>query len=246
MRYYNKLETLNLDRDYLVKFLIKYPHSVAKGMLLNYLEFRDLPIKLPRISGRKKLKRIRKEILEPHEVEAITKAFLNYDVRFGLAFLITYYGGLRRSELLNIKLKDFFWSEWNSAQNQSNCKLLVTGKGNKQRIVLIPAKVMLILYYWITKFYPDTTANEFIFKISREKWRRKLNQFALNSIGKKVNPHLIRHSRTTHLYDLSEDLMFLRDFLGHESVATTQLYINNSKERNIHKMDRILHEEDSN
>lgn len=51
------------------------------------------------------------------------------------------------------------------------------------------------------------------------------------SIPEKIPPHLMRHTKAMHIYDADNDLVHVRDFLGHSDIKTTDIYPNIGKQR---------------
>ena len=148
---------------------------------------------------------------------------------------LLYSSGMRCSELVNLKTIDI---------NFSSKTIRVFGKGKKERIVPFSdeCKKYLILY-------AKNLRNELINALPREK---RTNYFFLNSKGTKLtnrgveyilhevekkngmdiglHPHILRHSFATHLLENGADLRTIQVMLGHESINTTQVYTNITKE----------------
>ena len=59
------------------------------------------------------------------------------------------------------------------------------------------------------------------------------------SIPKTINPHRIRHTKAMHLYDAVDDLIDVRDFLGHADIKTTSIYARSSLEKKKRAMEKI-------
>jgi integrase/recombinase XerD len=128
--------------------------------------------------------------------------------------------GLRRNELLNLKISAI----------DSNRKVLTIkgGKGNKDRVVPLPERMIIMLreYYkeyrpvfWLFEGkdkgsqYSEATLRE-IFEIAKRKAR----------ITKKLTLHSLRHSYATHLLENGVDLRYIQELLGHKSSKTTEIY----------------------
>jgi len=139
---------------------------------------------------------------------------------------LLYGSGLRVSELINLKI-----SEINFNENI----LLVTGKGNKQRLVpmgeLSKKQVLIYLdhirpHINVKKGFEDTLflnrrgsilSRQMVFIVIK-------NQVEKLGIRKKISPHTFRHSFATHLVQGGADLRVVQQLLGHVSITTTEIY----------------------
>lgn len=143
------------------------------------------------------------------------------------AILETLYScGLRVSELVNLKLSDLYFDEG---------FIKVEGKGNKQRLIPISPRAMdEIKLYFIDRNQIEVKKGyeDFVFISQR---RRKslsrimifhlIKELALEAgIIKNISPHTFRHSFATHLLEGGANLRAIQCMLGHESIATTEIY----------------------
>lgn len=136
-------------------------------------------------------------------------------------FTLLYGAGLRISEALNLTRADL-------AQKS---RLVVTGKGNKQRAVpILPVVTEALDKYLLACPYALET-NNFIFVGARgEKLNPAIAQRHLRQLRRQlglpdsVTPHALRHSFATHMLASGADLRSLQELLGHSSLSTTQLY----------------------
>ncbi len=143
---------------------------------------------------------------------------------------LLYSCGVRVSELVNIKLSDIDFS---------NKRILILGKGNKERYVLYGNVCDTIL-----KDYLNNSRN----KLNKNSEYLLLNKFGnkitdrairmiIDDIVKKsslklnVSPHTLRHTFATHLLNEGADLKIVQELLGHENIATTGIYTHVSNER---------------
>lgn len=143
------------------------------------------------------------------------------------AIIETLYGsGLRVSELVELRM---------SRVNLDEGYVIITGKGNKQRLVpLSPESIRLIREYLPIrerlKIKPDSS--DILFLNRRGGMMTRVMVFyvirdsaAAAGIIKRVSPHTLRHSFATHLLEGGANLRAIQEMLGHESISTTEIYI---------------------
>lgn len=139
---------------------------------------------------------------------------------------VLYSCGLRVSELCGLQLSDLFLDEG---------FLRVTGKGNKQRLVPVSPKAVGELRRWIDerRLIDIRPGEEDYVFVSHRRGRHlsritvfhNLQAYArLAGIEKNISPHTLRHTFATHLLEGGANLRAIQTMLGHESIATTQLY----------------------
>ena len=145
-----------------------------------------------------------------------------------IAIIETLYGcGLRVSELINLKISNLFFSE---------DFIIVTGKGNKQRLVPISEVNKKSINCYILnsrgKLKIKEECKDTLFlnrrgsKLSREMIFTIIKKLVLKSkINKKISPHSFRHSFATHLLENGADLKSIQQLLGHQSITTTEIYM---------------------
>ena len=110
----------------------------------------------------------------------------------------------------------------------------VIGKGDKERLVPLPAAFGAVLGFWLK----DRNRGEAIFAkadgqpVSAQAARAYLRLMLKKAgIDKKISPHKLRHTYATNLLNAGAELVDIKALLGHESIATTQIYINVGQER---------------
>lgn len=165
------------------------------------------------------------------EVEAAIESFPVEgfeELRNKLMIELFYSTGIRRSELINIKLQDV---------DISRQSLKVLGKGSKDRFIpLLPAVLRTLeAYLPERKGVVNSGSQSYLFLTARGVkiydslvYRTINNYFRGVSSKLKKSPHILRHSFATHLLNQGAHLNAVKDLLGHSSLAATQVYTHNS------------------
>jgi integrase/recombinase XerD len=139
---------------------------------------------------------------------------------------LLYSSGLRVSELINMKLNDFYFDDE---------VIRVLGKGSKERIVPIGSSAISWIKEYISKARPflekknKNQSNVFLnkrgTKLSRMWIWKIVDRYAKEAgITKEMHPHIFRHSFATHLIEGGADLRAVQEMLGHADISTTQIY----------------------
>ena len=141
------------------------------------------------------------------------------------AIIETLYGcGLRVSELVNLRLTDIHYGEG---------FVIVTGKGNKQRLVPVSGKALkeIDIYKKDRNGLPVIHDQNILFlnrrgaRLTRSMIFTIIKDLAAKAgIRKKISPHTFRHSFATHMIEAGADLRAVQEMLGHESNLTTEIY----------------------
>ena len=136
-----------------------------------------------------------------------------------------YGSGLRVSELVNLQLSKIYLDQH---------YMLIEGKGSKQRLVPISPVAEEWFGYWLQErstwpLKPEARDIAFVNRYGRPMTRamiftiiRRLCEAA--GITKTVSPHTLRHSFATHLLQNGADLRVIQQLLGHEDLATIEIY----------------------
>ena len=149
-----------------------------------------------------------------------------YGLRDALILEMLYSSGVRVSDLANMKLKDIDFKDK---------KILVVGKGNKERYVYYGSKCDSLLKKYLDMDHMDSPYL-FIGKRKDRLNEREIRLIVTESAKKAginihVTPHTLRHTYATHMLNEGADLKSVGDLLGHESLSTTQIYTHISNER---------------
>jgi integrase/recombinase XerD len=141
------------------------------------------------------------------------------------AIIETLYGcGLRVSELVNLHLTDIHYGEG---------FIIVTGKGNKQRLVPVSGKALkeIDIYKKDRDRLPVIYDRNILFlnrrgaRLTRAMIFTIIKELAAKAgIRKNISPHTFRHSFATHMIEAGADLRAVQEMLGHESILTTEIY----------------------
>lgn len=153
------------------------------------------------------------------------------DGRRDLAMLsILYDSGARVQELCDLAVSDF------RSQHPSTIKL--TGKGSKSRIVPLSVQNSVILQKYIVERKLDRLEKRddplFLNRQGKRLTRNGVSYILAKYVEQanshsphilpKITPHCLRHSKAMHLLESGVNLIYIRDFLGHEDIETTQIY----------------------
>ncbi len=136
------------------------------------------------------------------------------------AILLTIYAsGLRLGEVINLKVNDI--------DSEAMRIHIHKGKGNKDRYVMLSAKLLSILRQYFVVYKPK----KYLFEgQKRDQYSAKSVQSILKqalakaNINKKATVHTLRHSFATHLLDDGNDIRYIQELLGHKRIETTQIY----------------------
>lgn len=208
--------------------------SVARALaaLRGFFQFLAEEKKLPKnpcalISFPKRGKKL-PEVLSLEDIDRMLSAC---DLKKALGFRdftllhLLYATGLRVSEAANLSLNHLYLDAG---------YLLAFGKGSKERVVPLGKEALQTLKLYLNDMRPiicKKIASESVFisgrgrELTRQRVWQILKALARKAgIGKRVTPHMLRHSFATHLLEGGADLRSVQTLLGHSDVSTTQIY----------------------
>ncbi|MYM80844.1 tyrosine-type recombinase/integrase [Duganella sp. FT50W] len=144
-------------------------------------------------------------------------------------FELLYSSGLRVSELAGLDLtpgkSSLGWID------QGNREVIVTGKGNKRRVVPVGAAALAALHAWLAVRPAPTDGSDALFvstrgtRVSPRVIQQRLQQHGIaHGAPVHVHPHMLRHSFASHVLQSSGDLRAVQEMLGHASISSTQVY----------------------
>lgn len=149
-------------------------------------------------------------------------------IRDKLIVELFYTTGIRRAELINLKMNNL---------DRFNNTLKVLGKRNKERILpLLDCTMELIGLYLVERNKLETIQNHDVLilskkgKILSETFVYRMINSYFSNISEKVkkSPHVLRHTFATHLLNNGADLNSVKELLGHASLSSTQIYTHSS------------------
>jgi len=152
---------------------------------------------------------------------------INFEaIRNKLIIELLYATGIRKSELITIKINDIDFA---------NETVKVIGKRNKERYIPLLKSVQKSIKNYLKNREEMNTNTPFLFLTHKGRkiyntlvYRVINNYFSAVSSKVKKSPHIIRHSFATHLLNKGADLNSVKELLGHSSLASTQVYTHNS------------------
>lgn len=215
----------------------KNNRSIDRATIRNYVEFmiHNFPdeklhyinLRIPKPKGRKKTK------LPIYPTEDDLKRIIASlpSNRERMMALIQFYGALRPQGILNIKKGNFFLDEW-LADRTKPCKVKIYESKTGERIIFLKKEVMELLYAKIK----DEPTDKKLFNIKYRMWHYLLTTASKKALGYPISPHKLRHGGATWLLTKKDfTLQEVSEFLGHKSIATTQIYAHLDKEKMMEK-----------
>lgn len=174
--------------------------------------------KILSIKAKKEVKKVMNYLTE----EELQKLFNSIDIstnkgRRNLTLLTLLYDtAARASEIIDLKIEDIHLEEK---------YIILTGKGNKQRIVSMMEQTKKLLINYIKENYIESG---YLFNINGNKFSHDtlskiINKYTKN-IDKQISPHTFRHTRAVHLLDKGVNVIYIQELLGHTSINTTMEY----------------------
>lgn len=180
---------------------------------------------------RGKRKKTLPKFLTRNEIELIIKAAANKGdnahQRAATMLKLMYACGLRVSELVSLPA---------NCLNAKAKQIMVKGKGAKERVIPIVSEALDAVLNWLKlreKILAGRSSN-FLFPsfksesghLTRFGFYKEIKKLAIAAgiSPQRVTPHVLRHSFATHLLDSKADLRAVQAMLGHEDIATTQIY----------------------
>jgi Site-specific recombinase XerD len=162
-------------------------------------------------------------VFSENEVRRILDAEEN--LKHKCILCLAYAGGLRVSEIINLKISDI--------DSDRMIIHIKNSKGKKDRIVMLSQKLLIIL----REYYKSYKPKAYLFEgMNGGKYSARSIQSLLKTIKKRAgvtkrgSVHTLRHSFATHLFEGGTDILSIKKLLGHNSLRTTMIYTHISKE----------------
>ena len=143
---------------------------------------------------------------------------------------LLYATGMRVAELVALRLQDV----------QDGGELRVTGKGRKERVVLVADAAVAALRHYLRDGRPQLVtrrSTDAVFVNARggslsDRGVRVILDRAIHraALARRISPHVLRHTFATHMLDGGADLRVVQELLGHVDLATTQIYTHVSRD----------------
>lgn len=225
INYYYNQDPITLNeidiRKYLQKLIQEGKSNSYINLAVNSIKFyyevvNGMPNRFYDIERPRKEKQL-PEVLSKEEIVKIMNHTNNIKHKSIVGLL--YSSGLRRSELLNLKVTDI--------DSKRMVVKIKSAKGNKDRISILSPIILKDLQ----SYYKEYRPKEYLFegqhgnKYSASSVLAIVNTSSKKAgINKKVTPHMLRHSFATHLLENGTDIRHIQLLLGHSSTKTTEIY----------------------
>jgi integrase len=259
LKYYKDLEPeFASEQEYVNAFIQeKKNNCVVRAMFFNYIQFRNFKrIQLPpKPTGKKPKREIRP--IAKSEIKSMKEKLQQERFRDFIIFCLIIEGALRRVEVPTIKVNSFRWREWFEDMDKF-CKLVVLGKNNKERVVLIsPQTAEVILNRLIESdevlkhdFSLDSLQslinNDSLLLAKKNKEPITVDMVSKaiyrskKILGRGIRPHELRHEMATELERKGASIRDIKNYLGHSKIATTEIYLHKSEKDSVESIERIL------
>ncbi|MFN4235614.1 MAG: site-specific tyrosine recombinase/integron integrase [Bacteroidia bacterium] len=212
-------DLIRFNNEYILrnKLSISFQNQIVNAIKLFFRKIENCEMEVDLIHRPKREKKL-PNVLSKEEVKQILEAPTNIKHKAMLSLI--YACGLRRNELLNLKITDI--------DSKRKLILIKQSKGKKDRIVPISDKIIELLRMYYKKFRPKLWLFEGQKECEQysETSLQKVLQNAVEKakINKPVTLHWLRHSYATHLLESGTDIRYIQELLGHKSSRTTEIY----------------------
>lgn len=213
-------DLLDFNNNYILRngFSSSFQNQVINAIKLYFTKLEKRRLEIESIERPRREKKL-PNVLNRKEIESLlTAAKINLKHQAMLSLI--YSCGLRRGELLSLKIRDI-----DSTRGLLN---ILNAKGKKDRICPLSEKTIQLLRNYYEKYRPA----EYLFegweqgsKYSARSLEEVMKKYLkLAGINKPASLHWLRHSYATHLLENGTDLRYIQEILGHKSSKTTEIY----------------------
>ena len=225
INYFKEIELLEIDeemiRGYLQTLVIEKKSDSYINQMINSVKFYyevvlGMPNRFYSVERPRKRETLPK-VISKEEVKLIIENTNN--IKHNCIVSLLYSAGLRRGELIDLKLNDI-----DSKRMVINVR---QGKGNKDRITLLSPSVLEDLRAYFIEWKPKM----YLFEgQSGNKYSAQSVAKVVKNAAKKakikvdITPHILRHSFATHLLENGTNIRYIQALLGHSSTKTTEIY----------------------
>lgn len=241
LQFYNDTKPADITEKQIINYVLQQieqrnisestQNSVINAIKFYYEAVLGNPRKVYKIPRPKKSKQL-PNVLSEAEVTKLLKTVTN--LKHKCILLLIYSAGLRRSEVINLKIKDI-----NKARN---CIFVKAAKGKKDRYTLLSEKVL----GYLRDYYKQERPVDWLFEgqyggqYSATSVQKIFTKAKLSSgVNAYATVHTLRHSFATHLLERGVGLRYIQELLGHGSIKTTEIYTHITK-KGMKKIDSPL------
>ena len=223
-------DVIIFNNDFVLKHKLSssYQNQVVNAIKLFFSTIQNTSMRIENIH-RPKRQKLLPNVLSKEEVKLILNALRNVKHKAMLGLI--YSCGLRRSEVLNLKVSD--------VDSKRHLLIIRQAKGKKDRIAPLSEKTIELLGSYFSAYEPKEWLFEGQDKTSKydESSLAAVLKQAVEKckITKPVTLHWLRHSYATHLLENGTDLRYIQEILGHSRSTTTEIYthVSNKSIQNV-------------
>ena len=226
-RYYSKKQIEEIEvfdiESFNNKFIIKHSYSpktqnqYLSAIKTFYIKMKGIKYEFGNIERPIEGMKLPK-VIPVEDVQELIRKTAN--IKHKTALTTIYSLGLRRSELLNLRIDDIDFKR--------NVVNIINSKGKKDRVLPLPKKLKVLLLDYMVKYEPEqwliegqTAGQQYSATSLAKVFNKNMNHIIKNH---KFTLHSLRHSYATHLLDSGVDLRIIQELLGHKSSRTTEIY----------------------
>ncbi len=212
-------DVVRFNNDHILKNKLSpsFQNQVVNGIKLFFRTIENKVIETEKVH-RPRTEKLLPNVLSKEEVKLILNAHNNIKHKAMLSLI--YSCGLRRSELLSLKIKDI--------DSKRGLIIVRKAKGKKDRVVPLSEKILVLLRDYFVACKPK----DWLFEGQSGKGQYDERSLAnvlkqaleKSKITKPVSLHWLRHSYATHLLENGTDLRYIQEILGHSRSRTTEIY----------------------